>query len=370
MGASESVLRRRGVANFWERTSILMQATLGELAVLVHGRAVGDENLTIHGAETLRDVTDGQITLMDSAERAGKLANTPAAAVVVRGEVDSITLPRIEVEDVHLAFSEIVALFRPPRKSCHSGVSPQAVISPSAVLGEDVNVHPLAVIGDDVRIGRGTTIHSGARIMDGSRIGPDVTIFPNAVLYETTIVGPRCVIHAGAVLGAWGFGYDSSSGRHVLSAQLGNVVLEADVEIGANTTIDRGTYNSTVIGEGAKIDNQVMIGHNCWIGRHNMLCAQVGIAGSTSTGDYVVMAGQVGVRDNVHIGKQAVLGGMAGVISDVPEGARLVGIPATPERDQMIKQATLNKLPAMRRQLKKLQAVVDGLVAEKVSVGE
>ena len=138
--------------------------------------------------------------------------------------------------------------------------------------------------------------------MAGSQIGPDVTIFPNAVLYENTVVGPRCVIHAGAVLGAYGFGYYCVDGRHQLSAQLGNVVLGADVEIGAGTTIDRGTYGPTIIGEGTKIDNQVMVAHNCRIGRHNMLCSQVGIAGSTTTGDYVVMAGQVGVRDHVHIG--------------------------------------------------------------------
>jgi UDP-3-O-[3-hydroxymyristoyl] glucosamine N-acyltransferase len=215
-----------------------------------------------------------------------------------------------------------------------------------------------------VRIGPGSAIHSGAHIMSGCRIGAQVTIFPNAVLYEDTVVGPRCVIHAGAVLGAWGFGYDLVDGRHQLSAQLGNVVLGADVEIGAGTTIDRGTYGPTCIGEGTKIDDLVMVAHNCRIGRHNMLCSQVGIAGSTTTGDYVVMAGQVGVRDHVHIGAGAVLGAMAGISNDVPEGSRMIGIPATPEREQKIKQAALAKLPEMRRQMKKLQQTVDALVAQ------
>jgi UDP-3-O-[3-hydroxymyristoyl] glucosamine N-acyltransferase len=139
-------------------------------------------------------------------------------------------------------------------------------------------------------------------------------------------------------------------------------MVGAHGEIGAGSTVDRGTYGPTTIGDGTKIDNQVMIAHNCRIGRHNMICAQVGIAGSTSTGDYVVMAGQVGVRDHVHIGHQAVLGAMAGVINDVADGARMVGIPATPEREQMIKQAALAKLPEMRRQLKQLQAAVKQLV--------
>ena len=133
-----------------------------------------------------------------------------------------------------------------------------------------------------------------------------MTIFPNAVLYENTDRRRRATIHASAVLGAYGFGYELVDGRHVLSAQLGNVVLGADVEIGAGTTIDRGTYGPTIIGDGTKIDDQVMVAHNCRIGRHNMLCSQVGVAGSTTTGDYVVMAGQVGVRDHVHIGDRAV----------------------------------------------------------------
>ena len=206
--------------------------------------------------------------------------------------------------------------------------------------------------------------------MAGSRIGENVTIFPNAVLYENTIVGPRCVIHANAVLGAYGFGYGFADGRHVLSAQLGNVVLGADVEIGAGSTIDRGTYGPTTIGEGTKIDDQVMVAHNCRIGRHNMLCSQVGIAGSTTTGDYVVMAGQVGVRDHVHIGDRAVLGAMAGMTNDVPAGSRMIGIPATPEREQKIKQAALSKLPEMRRQLKQLQRTVEALLKESSAVGQ
>ena len=150
----------------------------------------------------------------------------------------------------------------------------------------------------------------------------------------------------------------------MLSAQLGNVVLGADVEIGAGSTIDRGTYGPTTIGEGTKIDDLVMVAHNCQIGRHNMLCSQVGVAGSTTTGDYVVMAGQVGVRDHVHIGDRAVLGAMAGITNDVPAGSRMIGIPATPEREQKVKQAAWSKLPEMRRELRQLQRRVAAIVAQ------
>jgi UDP-3-O-[3-hydroxymyristoyl] glucosamine N-acyltransferase len=341
-----------------------MQATLAELAVYVGGRLVGEGNPVISGAAPFHDAQPGDITLLNGNEKNRNLSLCRAAAVIVPKEYPPHGLPAIQVDDVHHAFAAVIAYFRPPRQQTKRlGVSPQAAVSPTAQVADDVEVHPFATIGDDVVIESGSTIHAGVHIMAGSHIGQQVTIFPNAVLYNDTIVGPRCVIHAGVVLGAYGFGYSFVDGRHQLSAQLGNVVLGADVEIGAGSTIDRGTYGSTVIGEGTKIDNLVMVAHNCRIGRHNMLCSQVGIAGSTTTGDYVVMAGQVGVRDHVHVGTGAVLGAKAGVTNDVPEGHRMIGIPATPEREQKVKQAALSKLPEMRRQLKKLQATVDTLLA-------
>jgi UDP-3-O-[3-hydroxymyristoyl] glucosamine N-acyltransferase len=340
-----------------------MQATLAELAALVGGHLTGSGDVVISGAASLFDAEPGQITLVDRAEKRQRLESCRAAAVIAPRDFTPPNLPAIQVDDVHQAFSAVVSWFRPPRQATCSGVSPLAVVSSTARLGKNVTVHPFATIGDEVSIGDGSTVHSGVHIMSGSRIGENVVIFPNAVLYENTIVGPRCMIHANAVLGAYGFGYHFVDGSHVLSAQLGNVVLGADVEIGAGSTVDRGTYGPTTIGEGTKIDDLVMIAHNCQIGRHNMLCSQVGIAGSTTTGDYVVMAGQVGVRDHVHIGSRAVLGAMAGVSNDVPEGIRMIGIPATPEREQKIKQAAFSKLPDMRRELKKLQRVVAALLA-------
>jgi UDP-3-O-[3-hydroxymyristoyl] glucosamine N-acyltransferase len=341
-----------------------MQATLAELAALVGGHLTGRGDVIISGAASLFEAQSGQITMVDQAEKNRYLEDCLAAAVIAPRSFTPQRIPAIQVDDVHRAFSAVVRRFRPPRKSSHSGISPQAAISSNAKLGQNVTIHPFATIGDDVTIGDNSTIHSGVHIMAGSHIGDEVTIFANAVLYENTVVGPRCLIHANAVLGAYGFGYGFVEGHHVLSAQLGNVVLGADVEVGAGTTIDRGTYGPTSIGDGTKIDDQVMIAHNCRIGRHNMLCSQVGIAGSTTTGDYVVMAGQVGVRDHVHIGDRAVLGAMAGVTNDVPEGFRMIGIPATPERDQKIKQAAFSKLPEMRRQMKQLQRAVAALLAE------
>ena len=344
-----------------------MQATLAELAALVDGTLLGDGDLEIRGAASTRDAKIGDITLIDGKDKRRSLSDCRASAVIVPKGVELDLLPAIQVDDVHWAFAAIIFHFHPRRRQRRIGISPAAVVSPSAKLGSDVDVHPLASIGDDVTVGAGSTIHSGVHIMAGSRVGKNVTVFPNAVLYEDTIVGDRSVIHAGAVLGAYGFGYGLVGGRHELSAQLGNVELGSDVEIGAGTTVDRGTYGPTVIGDGTKIDDLVMVAHNCRIGRHNMLCSQVGIAGSTTTGDYVVMAGQVGVRDHVHIGERAVLGAMAGIVNDVPDGARMIGIPATPEREQKIKQAVFSKLPEMRRQLKSLQRTVDALEEESAA---
>jgi UDP-3-O-[3-hydroxymyristoyl] glucosamine N-acyltransferase len=181
------------------------------------------------------------------------------------------------------------------------------------------------------------------------------------MLYENSVVGDRVIIHGGAVIGAYGFGYTHVAGRHILSAQLGYVRVDNDVEIGAGATIDRGTYGATSIGEGTKIDNLVQIAHNCRIGKHNLICAQVGIAGSTSTGDYVVIGGQAGLRDHVHIGNGARLSAMAGITNNVPDGVCMLGVPATPERDQKLQLAAMSKLPEMRREFKALRRAVSDL---------
>lgn len=344
-----------------------MITTLGELADLVQGELHGDGGTKITGADTLRDARPGEITFVDHPKLLNRLSDCRASAAVVTSGMQPAGVPYICVPHVQEAFARIVAHFRPPREARPLGVHPAAIVSPTARLAADVAVHAGAVIEDDVEIGAGSTIHAGVRILAGCRLGENVTLFPNVVLYEHTIVGPRVLIHAGSVIGAYGFGYATDGGRHRLSPQLGNVVIEADVEIGACSTIDRATYGSTHIGEGTKIDNHVMIAHNCRIGRHNMICSQVGIAGSTTTGDYVVMGGQVGVRDHVHIGTGAKLGAKAGVMHDIPAGGAFVGIPATPERQQMLIQASLHKLPELKKQIKLLQRAVDQLAGHSPS---
>lgn len=347
-----------------------MPTTLGELARLVGGDLRGDANIPLTGAATTDVARSGEVTLADHPDRARGLTASVASAVIASPNIDCGGKPSIVVADVHAAFATAVRHFHPPRVPARVGVSPQAFVSPTAKLARNVEVHPGATIGEEVTIGAHTTIHSGVRLMPGCIVGAGVTIFPNAVLYENTRVGDRVVIHAGAIIGAYGFGYRQVDGRHQLSAQLGNVELAADVEVGSGTTIDRGTYGPTVIGEGTKIDNLVMIAHNCRLGRHNLICSQVGIAGSTTTGDYVVMAGQVGVRDHVHIGDRAVLCSKAGVSNDVEAGAEMLGAPAAPLRQAKLQMAAVAKLPEMRRQFRILQRQIEELRGDVAEEGD
>ena len=342
-----------------------MAYSLAQLADLIDGQLTGDGNLQVENANILRDANSADISLAIDDGQSAALANSQALAVVVGKEFQPEGIPFITVDDPVAAFGQIVSRFRPRSNSRLSGVSPAAHISPSAKIAADVVIHPRAVIEENVTIGRGTTIHAGVTIMAGSDIGEKVTIFPNAVLYELTRVGNRSIIHAGAVLGAYGFGYDSAVDGHILSSQLGFVELGEDVEVGAATTIDRGTFGATTIGDGTKLDNLVMIGHNCRIGRHNLICSQVGIAGSCTTGDFVVMAGQVGVRDHVEIGSQAVLGAKSGVSHDLPGEERYLGSPAIPARQQIQIILSLQKLPEMKRHLRMLRRQIDVLLAEQ-----
>lgn len=335
-----------------------MSLSLSAIARLVDGSLSGDADLMIDGAATLAVARPGEITLADHIKFAPQLARSQASAVIVPANFQPLDRPFITVADVHKAFGRVVAHFRPPRQTRMSGISPAAFVSPTARLAADVEVHPQAFVGDGVEIGAGSIIHSGVRILDGCRIGPGCTIFPNAVLYENTILGRQVIIHANAVLGAYGFGYTTVDGRHQLGAQLGYVEVGDQVEIGAGTTIDRGTYGPTVIGSGTKIDNLVQIGHNCRIGRHNLICSQVGIAGSCSTGEYVVMAGQVGLADHLHIGDGALLGAKAGLMTDALPGKRYLGAPGVEERQFFRSISLIQQLPEIRKQLHEVQRAV------------
>ena len=337
--------------------------TLAELAKLTGGRVLGDAGTLVSGAAPIDEATPGDITFIDQADRAQRADTSAAAAVVVPRGVELTDKPCLVCDDVHESFTTIVGSFQHERQQRPRGIHPTAVISPTARLGEDVSIGPNVVVGDDTKLDSRVTLQAGVIVGNGCHLSDDVTLMANVTLYDNVKLGERVIVHAGAALGAYGFGYRQADGRHELTAQLGGVTIGDDVEIGANCTIDRGTYSDTRVDEGTKIDNLVQIAHNCKIGKHNLLCSQVGIAGSTSTGDYVVMAGQVGVRDHVHIGTGATLGAMAGVSNDVADGTTVLGAPAIPVRDFKVQTASIAKLPQLRKQVKELTKLVAELQA-------
>jgi UDP-3-O-[3-hydroxymyristoyl] glucosamine N-acyltransferase len=261
----------------------------------------------------------------------------------------------IRVADPLIAFVTIACHLQGRGKPPPHGIDPRACLHPSVVIGPEASVLPFATVGEGTEIGARCRIHSGVAIGRFCRLGDDVVLYPNVVLYDDTRLGHRVIIHANAVLGADGFGYRLHNGRHVKVPQLGQVEIGDDVEIGACTTIDRGTFQATRVGDGTKIDNLVQVAHNCQIGRHNLLISQMGIAGSSTTGDYVVAAGQVGIADHVQVGDRVVIGAKAGVTKDIASGERILGAPATPEREQKRILMSLEKLPEMRRDLRRIK---------------
>jgi UDP-3-O-[3-hydroxymyristoyl] glucosamine N-acyltransferase len=330
-------------------------ATIRQLAELVQGRIVGDPDLEITAAQPLGEAGAGSITFVENDKQAPRLRGCSASAAVVPDALPTDGLTVIQVADPLAAFVTVVRHFQGRAEPTPHGIDPRASVDPTAVVGEHPSIHPFASIGKGTEIGARCRIHAGAVVGRDCRLGDDVTIYPNAVLYDGTLVGSRVIIHANAVLGADGFGYRFHNSCHVKVPQLGNVEIGDDVEVGACTTIDRGTFQATRVGEGTKIDNLVQIAHNCQIGRHNLLVSQLGIAGSSSTGDFVVIAGQVGIRDHVHIGTGAVIGARAGVAKDVPDGVRMLGAPATPEREQKRIMMCMERLPELRHDMRKIK---------------
>jgi UDP-3-O-[3-hydroxymyristoyl] glucosamine N-acyltransferase len=329
--------------------------TLQELAELVHGQVVGDGSLAISAARTLHEALPGDITFVEDDKHAAQLHSCRASAAVVPVGLPTNGMALIQVAEPLDAFAAIVQhLHGRPQPPPH-GIDSLASLHPTVRLKEDASIYPFAHIGEGTILGARCRIHSGVSVGRYCRLGDDVTLHANVVLYDGTILGHRVIVHANAVLGADGFGYRLHQGRHKKVPQLGHVEVGDDCEIGACTTIDRGTFQATRIGEGTKIDNLVQVGHNCQIGRHNLFVSQMGIAGSSSTGDYVVVAGQAGIVDHVHLNDRAVIGAQAGVTKDVAAGQCMLGSPATPVREQKRILMSLEKLPEIRKDVLRIK---------------
>jgi UDP-3-O-[3-hydroxymyristoyl] glucosamine N-acyltransferase len=332
-------------------------ATIAELAACVDGDfPAGSATVTVSGPASLADAVDGEIAFFGHPRYAADLRTTKATAVLVprdfQGETAAVC---IRVDNPSSAFTRITAEFLPAPASAPAGIHPGATVAPGAEISADASVQAQAVIEEGAVIGPRSIIGAGSFVGRGARIGADCHLHPRVVVREDCLIGDRVILHSGAVIGADGFGYDTRDGRHHKIAQSGHVVVGDDVEIGANTTIDRARFGRTVIGEGTKIDNLVMIAHNVIIGRHCIICAQVGISGSTQIGDYVILAGQAGIVGHIKIGDGTIIGAQSGVSNDVEPGSRLVGSPPRPIGEWKRAVVRIDRLGELYERVKRLE---------------
>jgi len=327
------------------------------LAEYVGGKILGGgEDMVINGVNDLRSAGPNELSFLGNSKYE-PLARTSRAGVILVSPKDSprFDFRRIEVESPSSAFGKISALFAPTPVRDEPGVHPTAVVAPDVTLGEGVSIHPHAVIAARVRLGARAVIGANCFIGEDSVIGDDTRLHPLVTIRERSLIGRRVILHSGVVIGADGFGYEFQNGRHIKIAHTGFVQIDDDVEIGANTTVDRGRFGRTHIGEGVKIDNLVMIAHNVTVGAHSIIVSQTGISGSTSLGRYVTLAGQVGLAGHLHIGDRAVITAQSGLNKDVPAGAILSGHHALPARESLKLEAFTRRLPELFGRLKELE---------------
>jgi len=330
---------------------------LKDLAERVQAELTGSGDGEITGVAGLQDAGKGFITYITGAHRLKELEKSHAAAAFVPLEISTASLPLLRVKNPRLAFARAIELFYvKPYQAI--GISERASISRSVVIGADPSIHSCAVVDDNVRIGDRVTIYPGVYIGQGSSVGNDAVIYSNVSIGASITIGKRVIIHAGTVIGSDGFGFVTDGGTHHKIPQVGGVIIEDDVEIGSNCTIDRATLGNTVIKKGTKFDNQVQVAHNVTIGEHCLLAAQVGIAGSSTLGNYVVFGGQAGMADHITVGDGVMAGGRAAITKDVAPGQIIAGFNAMPIRNWLKVQAVLPQLPELRKMLMKLEKQV------------
>ncbi len=343
--------------------------TAGEVGARVGARVVGDATLALRGLAPIESAGPDELTFVANPKYVGHLATTRAGAVIVApAHLPAARLPPegpppgrayLVAEDPYLAFARALALFHPARRP-PPGIHPTAWVDPSAAVGEGVTVGPLCSVAAGCRLGAGAVLVAGVHLGEDVEIGEASTLHPNVTVYPGCRIGRRVVVHGGAVIGADGFGFARTPQGAVKVPQVGRVVIEDDVEIGANCTIDRATLGETRIGRGAKLDNLVQIGHNVIVGEGTVIVAQAGVSGSTKIGRGVTIAGQAGLVGHIEIGDGAIVTAQCGVTNDVPAGAVVSGSPHRPHNEWRRLEAVLGELPALRQRVKALERRLAG----------
>jgi UDP-3-O-[3-hydroxymyristoyl] glucosamine N-acyltransferase len=331
--------------------------TLADVARVVGGTVVGDGARELRGISTLDRAGADELTFLSSARYAKELLESNAGAVLVTpdlAESPGRCANRVVVAKPHEAMLKLLPKFYRMPERPFVGVHPTAVVAPDAVVDPDACIEAFVVVGPGARVGKGSWIGPHCLVGDGVTVGADCRLVNQVTLYPGTVLGDRVILHAGARIGSDGYGYVFQGGAHQKIPHVGRCVLGNDIEIGANSTVDRGSLDATTIGDGTKIDNLVHIGHNCRVGRLVLMMAGVAIAGSARIEDGVVIAGQVGIAGHVTIGARATLAAQAGVIGDVPAGATWGGYPARPHKDVLRGYAAMKRLPELLKRIDRL----------------
>lgn len=336
--------------------------TVAEIAKLTGGEIVGDGGIKIQGCSGIHEVKSGDITFVADQKYLDQAQRSVASAVIIPRQLSLPGKTVIRVDDASLAFTVLLKHMLKDVPSVHPrGIHASAVIAPSAKIGNNVAVGPYAVIEADVVIGDDTVIYAHAFIGAKTTLGKGCLIYSHVSIREDVRIGDRVIIQPGAVIGGDGYGYVTVAGRHEKIPQIGRVIIEDDVEIGSNVTIDRARFDKTVIGEGTKIDNLVHIAHNVIIGKHCLIVGQAGVSGSTTLGNYVVLAGQVGIIGHLNIGDRVVVAAQSGVTKSIKAGEQVFGSPAQPIKEAFITNAHIQRLDHYASTIKELKKRLDAL---------
>ena len=339
--------------------------TLKELADLLGAQLHGDPDLEVTGPASLGEATAGEISFLAQPRYASLLAGTKATAVVVAADlgVERQDIALLRTADPNAAFTKVVQAFAPESAITATGVHPSAFVDDSAQVDPSAFVGPLCSVAAGAKIAAGARLLAQVAVGENASVGADTVVHPGVVLYHDVQVGARCLLHAGAVLGSDGFGFEPTPGGWTKVPQCGTVVVEDDVELGANVTIDRARFGATRIGSGVKIDNLVHVAHNVIVGPNALLVAQVGVSGSTEVGPWAILGGQVGVAGHLNIGQGARVAGGSDVFTDVPPGVDFLGSPARPRMESLRAQAAARRIPKVIEEARSLRARLDELDA-------
>jgi UDP-3-O-[3-hydroxymyristoyl] glucosamine N-acyltransferase len=331
-----------------------MPLTAAEIARLLDGEVIGNGAVELSGFAPADKAKAGDLTFAENPTYFHRAEQSAASAILVDGRFSSPLKTLIRVPSARIAFAKALDLFF-PEPGFGPGIHPTAVVATSAAVDPSAHIGPYCVVGDQVQVGPRCVLQGGDHVGAQCVLGAETQLFPNVTLYPRTQVGQRVRIHAGTVVGSDGFGYVLDAGVHRKVPQVGHVVIQDDVEIGANVAIDRGALGPTVIGRGTKIDNLVQIAHNVSLGEHCLVVAQAGIAGSTKLGHFVTLAGQAGLAGHLKIGSRVVVAAQSGVMHDIPEGEKWFGYPAQPDRKTKRQILALHQLPELLRRVAELE---------------